>query len=47
MNRGGQFYYYHQNALWSVAAITDSLANVVERYAYDAYGCVTITDGVR
>ncbi|WP_040015960.1 RHS repeat domain-containing protein [Desulfobacter postgatei] len=45
MSRGGQLYYYHQNALWSVAAITDSLANVVERYTYDAYGCVTITDG--
>ncbi|GLI36810.1 hypothetical protein KI811_17690 [Geobacter hydrogenophilus] len=45
MDRGGQPYYYHQNALWSVAAVTNSTANVVERYAYDAYGCVTITDG--
>ena len=46
MDRGGQTYYYHQNALWSVAAVTDSAANVVERYAYDAYGCVTITGGL-
>jgi len=45
MDQGGQTYYYHQNTLWSVAAVTDSAANVVERYAYDAYGCVTITDG--
>jgi len=39
-------YYYHQNALWSVEAITDSAANVVERYAYDAYGHPTITNGL-
>lgn len=45
MNRGGQIYYYHQNALWSVAAVTDSAGNVVERYGYDAYGSVSITDG--
>ena len=45
MDRGEQTYYYHQNSLWSVAAVTDSATNVVERYAYDAYGCVTITDG--
>lgn len=45
MDRGGQLYYYHQNALWSVAAVTNGAASVVERYAYDAYGGVTITDG--
>jgi len=28
-----------------VMAITDSTANVVEQYSYDAYGCVTVTDG--
>jgi RHS repeat-associated protein len=38
-------YYYHQNALWSVAAISDDAQAVVERYAYDAYGKATITDG--
>ena len=31
-------YYYHQNSLYSVAAITDATATVVERYAYSAYG---------
>src|SRR5205823_1945312 len=35
MNRSGQAYYYHQNALWSVEAISDSTDNVVERDAYD------------
>ena len=45
MDRGGQTYYYHQNALWSVEAITDSTGtNVVERYSYDAYGAPTVTD---
>jgi RHS repeat-associated protein len=41
MDRGGQPYYYHQNALWSVEVITDSTAIVVERDAYDAYGSPT------
>jgi RHS repeat-associated protein len=45
MARGGQDYYFHQNALWSVSAMTDALANVVERYTYTDYGCPTITDG--
>lgn len=45
MDRGGQTYYYHANALGSVEAITDSTANPVERYTYDAYGIVTVTDG--
>jgi RHS repeat-associated protein len=45
MDRAGQTFYYHQNSLWSVEALTDGSANVVERYAYGAYGAVTITDG--
>jgi len=45
MVRSGQTYYYHQNALWSVEAITDSSGTPVERYAYDAYGLVTVTSG--
>jgi RHS repeat-associated protein len=45
MDRAAQTYYYHQNALWSVEAITDSTANPAERYAYDVYGFVTVTDG--
>jgi RHS repeat-associated protein len=45
MDRGGHTDYYHQNALWSVEAITDSTAMPIERYSYDAYGAVTISDG--
>jgi len=45
MNRAGQTYYYHQNSLGSVAALSDAAASVVERYAYDAYGSVSVTDG--
>jgi RHS repeat-associated protein len=45
MDLGGDTYYYHQNAVWSVEAITDSTANAVERYSYDVYGFVTVTDG--
>ena len=45
MERGGQTFYYHQNAHWSPHALTDSSGNVVERYSYDAYGQVTVMDG--
>ena len=45
MNRGGQTYYYHQNALWSATALTDSAAVPTERYTFDAYGCAAISDG--
>ena len=31
-------YYYHQNALYSVAAITDASGTVLERYSYSAHG---------
>ena len=31
-------YYYHQNSLYSVAAMSDASGTVVERYAYSAYG---------
>jgi hypothetical protein len=45
MDGGGSSYYYHQNALWSVEAITDGTGTPVERYSYDAYGAVTISNG--
>jgi RHS repeat-associated protein len=45
MDRGGRQYYYHQNALWSVEAVTDTSASAVERYSYDAYGSVQTMDG--
>ena len=44
MNRGATTYYYHQNSLWSVEAVTDAAGNVVERYAYDAYALPSILD---
>jgi RHS repeat-associated protein len=44
MDRGGQTYYYHPDALWNVTALTDSSGNVAERYTYDAYGGVTVLD---
>ncbi len=43
MQRGGADYYYHQNALWSVVAVSDAFATVVERYAYTDYGCPSVT----
>jgi RHS repeat-associated protein len=45
MDRGAQTFFYHQNALWSVEAITNSAATVVERYSYDAYGLPAILSG--
>jgi RHS repeat-associated protein len=45
MDRGGQTYYCHPNALWSIEAVTDAAAAPVERYTYDAYGNATIMDG--
>lgn len=44
MDRGGQTYYYHQNALWTPQALTDSSGAAVERYTYDAYGQVIVLD---
>jgi RHS repeat-associated protein len=37
-------YFYHQNTLWSVHALTDATGTVVERYTYDAYGTITVLD---
>ncbi len=37
-------YYYHQNHLYSVEAITDANAQVVETYNYDAYGKTFVYD---
>jgi RHS repeat-associated protein len=38
MDRSAQTHYYHQNALWSVEAVTHSTGAIAERYSYDAYG---------
>jgi len=45
MDRSAQTFFYHQNSLWSVEAITDPSATVVERYGYDAYGFPNVTNG--
>ncbi|MFG0262106.1 MAG: RHS repeat-associated core domain-containing protein [Novipirellula sp. JB048] len=37
--------YYHRNQQYSVTALTDTTGSIVERYAYDAYGKLTVTDG--
>jgi RHS repeat-associated protein len=42
MDRGGATYYYHQNALWSVMALSDSTGKALEGYSYDAYGYQTV-----
>jgi hypothetical protein len=39
----GDDYYYHQDDLFSVYAMTDDAGNVVERYAYGDYGQVSVT----
>jgi RHS repeat-associated protein len=44
MEQGGNTYYYHRDALGSVTEVTDGSGNLVERYAYDVYGAVTIFD---
>lgn len=41
LERSGSFYYYHQDGLGSVTAITDASRNVVQRYSYDSFGKLT------
>lgn len=47
LERGGSYYYYHQDGLNSVVAITDGGANVVQSYSYDSYGLPTPTHSFR
>jgi RHS repeat-associated protein len=42
MDRGGHTYYYHQNALWSVYALSNIAGVGIEGYYYDAYGYQTV-----
>jgi RHS repeat-associated protein len=42
MDRGGQTFYYHQNALWSTYALSNSSGIPVEGYSYDSYGYQTV-----
>ena len=39
----GSKHYFHQNHLYSIAAMTDTAGAVVERYRYDAYGKRAVT----
>ena len=44
--QGATRYFYHQNTLFSVCAVTDSTAKIVEAYEYDPYGRhVLLRDG--
>ncbi|WP_235909042.1 RHS repeat-associated core domain-containing protein [Roseiconus nitratireducens] len=36
--------FYHRNAQYSIVALTNASGTITERYAYDAYGDLTITD---
>jgi RHS repeat-associated protein len=42
LKAGANRYYYATNRLYSVAALTSQLGQVVERYLYDAYGRQTV-----
>lgn len=44
MKRDGQTYFYHQNFLGSVVALTNSLGELAERYLYDVYGKTQFLD---
>lgn len=44
MERSGQTYYYHRDALGSITEVSDSTGTIVERYEYDVYGEFTIFD---
>lgn len=46
MQRGGQTYFYHHNALGSVTQITNATGGIVEQYEYDAYGHTSFFNGV-
>ncbi|MEA5536936.1 RHS repeat-associated core domain-containing protein [Crocosphaera sp. XPORK-15E] len=41
---GDQRYHYHQDALYSVYAVTDENGDIAESYLYDPYGEVTVFD---
>lgn len=45
INDDGAIYTYHGDAIGSITAVTDDNGDVVERYTYDVYGEVSITNG--
>jgi RHS repeat-associated protein len=44
MDRNSETYYYHENSLGSIYAVTTATGIVAERYSYDAYGNVSFFD---
>lgn len=44
MDRGGQTYYYHDDSLGNIEALTDGTEAIIERTTYDAYGAPKFTD---
>lgn len=44
MERDGNTYYYHRDALGSVTEVSNSSGTLVEQYEYDVYGAATIFD---
>lgn len=47
LERNGQSYYYHQDGLGSIEAITDSSKNIVQSYGYDSFGVVKASTSFR
>ena len=45
LEKNNSSFFYHQNELNSVEAITNSSGNLLERYQYDVFGKPTIYDG--
>jgi RHS repeat-associated protein len=45
MERDGNVYYYHRDALGNITEVTDSSGLLAERYTYDVYGSPQIFDG--
>ncbi len=45
MERGGQTYWYLNDSLGSIVALTDAAGGIVEKYVYDAFGETKIFDG--
>ncbi len=41
MEKNGQSYYYHQDGLGSITALTDGVGDLAHRYEYNAYGKIT------
>lgn len=44
MDKAGEVFYYHKNALGSVTALSDRVGQVLEYYEYDPFGAVTFLD---